>query len=60
MILGLSPDLLLQPRIVLLAEKFSPTVTSSVVWLNEQGVDITLKRYLNTENITPGIQDTSE
>jgi hypothetical protein len=42
---GLSPDLLLQPRIVLLAEDFSATVTSSVVWLNEQGVDITLKRY---------------
>ena len=42
---GLSPDVLLQPRIVLLAEDFSPTVTSSVVWLNEQGVDITLKRY---------------
>ena len=42
---GISPDLLLQPRIVLLAEEFFPTVTSSVVWLNEQGVDITLKRY---------------
>jgi hypothetical protein len=42
---GLQPELLLQPRIVLLAESFSPTVTSSVVWLNEQGVDITLRRY---------------
>jgi hypothetical protein len=42
---GLSPDVLLSPRIVLLAEDFSPTVTSSVVWLNEQGIDITLKRY---------------
>lgn len=42
---GISADLLLQPRIVLLAEDFSPTVTSSVVWLNEQGLDITLKRY---------------
>jgi hypothetical protein len=42
---GLSAELLLQPRIVLLAEDFSPTVTSSVVWLNEQGVDITLKQY---------------
>jgi hypothetical protein len=42
---GLSPELLLQPRIVLLARDFSPTVTSSVVWLTEQGVDITLKRY---------------
>jgi hypothetical protein len=42
---GLSADLLLRPRIVLLAEDFSPTVTSSVVWLNEQGVDISLRRY---------------
>jgi hypothetical protein len=42
---GLSPELLLQPRIVLLARDFSPTVTSSVIWLNEQGLDITLKRY---------------
>jgi hypothetical protein len=42
---GLQPELLLQPRVVLLAEAFSPTVTSSVVWLNEQGVDITLRRY---------------
>jgi hypothetical protein len=41
----LSPELLLRPRIVLLARDFSSTVTSSVVWLNEQGVDITLKRY---------------
>jgi len=43
---GLTPDTLLSPRIVLLAEDFSPTVTASVVWLNEQGVDITLRRYL--------------
>ena len=42
---GLTPELLRQPRIVLLARDFSPTVTSSVVWLNEQGVDITLKRF---------------
>ena len=42
---GLTAELLLQPRIVLLAEEFSATVTSSVVWLNEQGVDITLKQY---------------
>ncbi|HZS94996.1 MAG TPA: hypothetical protein VFA78_09380 [Chloroflexota bacterium] len=42
---GLFPDLLMQPRIVLLARDFSSTVTSSVVWLNEQGVEITLKRY---------------
>ena len=42
---GLGGDNLLSPRIVILAEGFSPTVTSSVVWLNEQGVDITLKQY---------------
>lgn len=42
---GLSSEILLQPRIVLLAEDFSSTVTSSVVWLNEQGIDIILKRY---------------
>jgi hypothetical protein len=42
---GLSPEDLLSPRIVILAEDYSPTVTSSVVWLNEQGVDITLKQY---------------
>jgi hypothetical protein len=42
---GLNPEALLSPRIVLLAESFSPTVTSSVVWLNEQGLDITLRRY---------------
>lgn len=38
-------DLLLRPRIVLLAEDFSPTVLSSAVWLNEQGVDMSLRRY---------------
>jgi len=42
---GLTNELLLSPRIVILAEDFSVNVTSSVVWLNEQGVDITLKRY---------------
>ncbi len=42
---GLSPDLLLRPRIILLAEDFTPVVTSSVVWLNEQGVDISLRRH---------------
>jgi hypothetical protein len=42
---SISPEQLLSPRIVLLAEEFSPSVTSSVVWLNEQGLDITLRRY---------------
>lgn len=43
---GITEDALLSPRIVLLGEDFSPTVTSSVVRLNEQGVDVTLRRYL--------------
>ena len=42
---GLTPEGILSPRIVILAEDFSPTVTASVMWLNEQGVDITLKVY---------------
>lgn len=33
-----------QPRIVILAEDFSPSVVSSVVWLHECGVEITLRR----------------
>jgi hypothetical protein len=33
------------PRIVLIASDFPPPVTSAVVWLNEQGVDIALIRY---------------
>jgi hypothetical protein len=42
---GLISDLLSQPRIVLLAEEFPWSVTSSAVWLNEMGVDLTLLRY---------------
>jgi hypothetical protein len=34
-----------QPRIMLIASDFPPSVTSAVVWLNEQGVDIALIRY---------------
>jgi hypothetical protein len=34
-----------RPRIVLLASDFPPPVTSAVVWLNEQGVDMALIRY---------------
>ena len=41
----LSPDLFMSPRIVLLAESYPDTTTTSVVWLNDQGVDITLRRY---------------
>jgi len=42
---GFSSEVLAKPRIVLLAEDFRPVTTSSVVWLCEQGLDITLKRY---------------
>jgi hypothetical protein len=42
---GLTSEILAKPRIVLLAEDFRPVTTSSVVWLCEQGLDITLKRY---------------
>ncbi len=41
----LSPEVFLKPRIVLLAESYSEPVTTSVVWLVEQGVDITMRRY---------------
>lgn len=34
-----------KPRIVLIASDFPPSVTASVVWLNEQRVDISLIRF---------------
>lgn len=37
-------ETLKQPRIVLVATHSPPAVTASVVWLNEQGVDISLVR----------------
>ncbi len=39
---GLDPDLLAHPRIVLVAASFPASVTASVVWLCDQGLDITL------------------
>jgi hypothetical protein len=42
---GLLPDRLINPRIVLLAESFPPNVTATAVWLNERGIDLTLMRY---------------
>jgi len=39
---GLDVDLLRSPRIVLVAGEFPEPVTASVVWLCEQGLDITL------------------
>lgn len=41
----LAVDLFTSPRIVLLAESYPDTTTTSAVWLAEQGVDITLRRY---------------
>jgi hypothetical protein len=40
----ITSETLLNPKIVILAKEFSVTVTSSVVWLVEQGLDITLKQ----------------
>jgi hypothetical protein len=42
---GLPPEQLINPRIVLLAESFPKSVTATAVWLNERGVDLTLMRY---------------
>jgi len=42
---GLLPDLLVNPRIVVLAESYPPSVTATAVWLNERGVDLTLMSY---------------
>ena len=41
----LDVDLLRQPRIVLLAARFSPQVTAAVVWLGEMGLDISLVEF---------------
>jgi hypothetical protein len=48
----LDPDLLRQPRIVLIASAFPATVTATVVWLTEMGLDATLVRVqaYRTEN----------
>lgn len=42
----LSVEFLRRPRIMLLATDFPSTVTASVVWLTEMGLDITLKKFL--------------
>ncbi len=42
----LSLELLRKPRIILVASEFPPTVTATVVWLTEMGLDITLKKFL--------------
>jgi hypothetical protein len=41
----LNADGIRRPRIVLVASDFPPSVTASVVWLNEQQVDISLIRF---------------
>ncbi len=40
----LDPEVLRQPRIVLIASSFPPTVTATVVWLSEMGLDLSLVR----------------
>jgi len=41
----LSTEGIRHPRIVLIASDYPPSVTASVVWLNEQNVDISLIRF---------------
>lgn len=41
----LTPDTIKSPRVVLIASDFPSSVTSTVVWLNEQGVSIDLVRF---------------
>jgi hypothetical protein len=41
----LNEETIRRPRIVLVASDFPASVTASVVWLNEQGVDISLIRF---------------
>jgi hypothetical protein len=41
----LTPESIKSPRIVLVASGFPVSATASVVWLNEQGVDIDLIRF---------------
>lgn len=40
-----TPDTIRSPRVVLIASDFPASVTSTVVWLNEQGVSIDLVRF---------------
>ena len=40
----LDPDVLRRPRIVLVARSFPPVVTATAVWLNEMGLDLTLRQ----------------
>ena len=41
----LDPDLLRQPRIVLIAASFPPQVTASAVWLTEMGINVSLVEF---------------
>jgi hypothetical protein len=41
----MTPDTIKSPRVVLVASSFPASVTASVVWLNEQGVELSLLRY---------------
>jgi hypothetical protein len=41
----LTAESIRRPRIVLIASQFPPSVTAAVVWLNEQGVEISLVRF---------------
>ena len=41
----LAPDLLRQPRIILMAASFPPQVTASAVWLTEMGIGVSLIEF---------------
>lgn len=41
----LNEESIRNPRVVLIAAEFAASVTASVVWLNERGVDVSLVRY---------------
>lgn len=41
----LTPDRLASPRIVLVASEFPEALTATVVWLTEQGLEITLRQF---------------
>lgn len=51
----LSQELLRRPRIVLMARDFSSTLMSSVVWLNEVGLDLTLLQVSAFRTYTGGL-----
>lgn len=48
----LTPDRLASPRIVMVAGEFPEALTATVVWLTEQGLDITLRQFQGYQTST--------